>query len=654
MEAAMEKVERTQKVDLFVPGRLCLFGEHSDWAGRYSVINADVKPGQAIVAGIHLGIYATAQQSERFEVKSFDSEGKQVIFSCDIEYDTLRKHAASNGFFSYACGVTAYMKENYNIGGLSLQVKSTTLPIKKGLSSSAAFCVLVARSINMLYRLKLSTMGEMQAAYRGELMTGSRCGRLDQACAFGQNAVSMRFDGDDLTVHELEVGKDVYMVFADLMAKKNTLRILTDLNSAYPFARDEQSKALQQALGEDNQDILSRAETYLAQGDVPAFGRLMTEAQDIFDRKVAPMCPQELTSPVLHRFLNDPTVKALVHGGKGVGSQGDGMVQFVAKDKSSQKKLVKYLENAGLTAYAFMLMSCDRVRKAIIPVAGYGTRMYPASRFVSKALFPVIDRDGVAKPVLMYLLEEIDQAGIEEVYLIINSDDKEYYEHLLGRHLSDEHINKLPIKAQEYEHLINRIAGKVKLVVQAEQRGFGHAVYQAIQNIGNEPVLLLLGDFIYRSNLAVNCVQQTINAYYKSGGQLTVAIKPVALENVVYYGVVKGDFEKQRTYLMRVNRMIEKPTIEYAKEHLQMPGNNSESYYAVFGSYVLTPDVSVALRLDIEEKRHCGSINEVQLTDALIRVLEEKGMNGVVIDGESFDVGIPSEYLKTLKRFASE
>ena len=363
-------------IELFVPGRLCLFGEHSDWAGRYTDINSEVLPGQAIVTGIDLGIFATAEKNDVFSIASFDAAGEKVSFDCEMNSEILKEKAQENHYFSYACGVAAYMSEQYHVSGLSIDINKVTLPIKKGLSSSAAICVLVARAFNELYNLKMSTNGEMQAAYRGELLTKSRCGRLDQACAYGVCPVCMEFSGDDISVEKLKVGKTLYWVFADLKAGKDTKKILTDLNKAYPFPQNEQERNIHKALGECNLAIIEKAKKAVADGDAEVIGSIMEEAQAIFDKFVAPVCPQELTAPKLHNILNDAKVKEFSYGGKGVGSQGDGTVQFIAKNSECQKQLTDYLNSIGLEAYSFTLPSTDRVKKAIIPVAGFGTRMY--------------------------------------------------------------------------------------------------------------------------------------------------------------------------------------------------------------------------------------------------------------------------------------
>ena len=229
------------KLNLFVPGRLCLFGEHTDWAGKYRSMNADIVPGASIVTGIEQGIYAEVEKSAIFEMYSEAPEITDVWldFSCRMNEQELKSVAKSGSFFCYCAGVASYMLEWYQVGGVKITLKSMTLPMKSGLSSSAAICVLVARAFNKLYNLNLNTMGEMNIAYLGELRTSSRCGRLDQACAFGVKPNLMTFDGDEIEVKTLNVKKHLYWVFADLCAEKNTIKILRDLNKGFPFASNE-------------------------------------------------------------------------------------------------------------------------------------------------------------------------------------------------------------------------------------------------------------------------------------------------------------------------------------------------------------------------------------------------------------------------------
>ena len=260
-----------------------------------------------------------------------------------------------------------------------------------------------------------------------------------------------------------------------------------------------------------------------------------------------------------------------------------------------------------------------------------------------------MDETGVAKPVIMYLLEELDEAGIEEIILIVGEDEVALFNSMFKTTLDERYIEKLPERVREYEKTISRIGGKLRFAVQKERRGFGHAVYQAKQFIGDEPVLLMLGDFIYKSNENESCTMQTIKAYRKSGGQLTVAVKPISLEDVVHYGVLTGSFSDN---IMKVTQMKEKPSMQYAKDYLGVKTSASETnYFCTFGQYILTPDVFHYLNKDINKHIKNDDNSEIQLTDALCEVLKSKGMIGVYVDGESYDVGIPSAYAKTVETF---
>lgn len=137
-------------INIFVPGRLCLFGEHTDWTGKYRSMNADIVPGASIVTGIEQGIYAEVEKSTIFEMTSDAPEISKVWqdFSCQMEEQELKGVARSGSFFSYCAGVASYMLEWYKVGGMKIKLVSMTLPIKSGLSSSAAICVLVARAFN--------------------------------------------------------------------------------------------------------------------------------------------------------------------------------------------------------------------------------------------------------------------------------------------------------------------------------------------------------------------------------------------------------------------------------------------------------------------------------------------------------------------------
>lgn len=644
--------ECKEKINIFVPGRLCLFGEHSEWAGLQKNMNSQIVPGCAIVTGIEQGIYGRAERADIFSVTSTLPEYHGSSFSCEMDMNKLRATAREGGFFSYVAGVASYICEWYHVGGLHLEITDMTLPMKSGLSSSAAICVMVAKAFNQLYDLHMNTLGLMNIAYWGEQRTPSRCGRLDQACAFGVNPVVMTFDGNELDVDRITVKKPLYYVFADLMAGKDTVKILADLNRGYPFAHNEMEERLHDALGKDNQVITSRAISYISSGDAEKLGALMTEAQDLFDEKVAPMCPEELTSPVLHTILEDAMVKSLTYGGKGVGSQGDGTVQFLAKDAKTQKELVAYLQKKkGMTSYSLTLKPSMAVRKAVIPVAGFGTRLYPETRGVKKEFCPVVDSDGLVKPAILILLEELDQIDISEICLIVNNDDKSYYEDFFMKPLEIEHYNKLPNNMKAYEEKISRISKKLRFVVQEEQKGFGHAVFQSRDFAAGEPVLLLLGDTIYQSNTNIPCTRQLLDVY-EQYGQPIVAVHKIGLADVVHYGIFGGVWENKEETVLKLTAIEEKPSCEKALGYLSVSTRKSaENYYAAFGAYVLTRDVYDRLAEAIRSDNILNSKGEVELTDALEYVRATKGVMAFVPDGESYDIGNAQAYRKTMAEF---
>jgi len=492
-------------------------------------------------------------------------------------------------------------------------------------------------------------MGEMFMAYYGEQRTPSRCGRLDQACAYGVNPVSMIFDGNEINVKPLKLKSPLYFVISDLNSKKNTVKILGDLNKCYPFAESENDKLTQEALGKDNKAFIEEGIKLLENGEVEAYGKLMVEYQKNFDLKVAPSCPSELKSPVLHSLLNDDNLKPYIYGAKGVGSQGDGTIQFLAKDESCQQKIIEYLrENKGLNGFPLTLKPQKVIKKAIIPVAGFGTRLFPVTKALKKDFFPIMDRDGILKPAILILLEQLVQAGIEKICLVIGPDEKPIYEAFFGE-LSREHYDKLPDDKKKYEDLLESLKDKITYVYQMERKGFGHAVYQCREFTKDEPVLLLLGDMVYHSNQEKNCMEQMIDSYEKTGLPV-ISMHTVEKNDVVHYGIMTGQWENKEENIMRITQMVEKPTVQFAEEYLSVKTKSKkENYYAVFGQYILTKDVFDELELNIRNNKL--ERGEFQLTSALDQTREKKGLVGLVVDGKSYDIGLPGEYIKTVSSF---
>lgn len=634
---------------LFVPGRICLFGEHTDWAGGYRRINATLEKGRAIVVGTNQGIHAEVNRHpNNLVIRTTLPDGcRKPPFEVPMERGALQTEAERGGFFSYAAGVALQVLTHYRVRGLEIDNYLTDLPVQKGLSSSAAICVLVARAFNRLYDLRMTVRGEMEYAYQGEINTPSRCGRLDQGCAYGQRPILMTFDGDRLEVEELGLARPLHYVIVDLHAHKDTREILSKLNQCYPFADNELQRTAQEYLGPISGRITREAVAALRAGDLDRLGALMTEAQAEFDRCLMPICPAQLTAPVLHRLLAHPSLKPHVLGGKGVGSQGDGTAQLLVRDAAAQVAVVERVkQELGMTAFALTVPTSPRVRKAVVPAAGYGTRLFPATKAVKKELFPVIGQDGRARPVILAIAEEALSAGLEEMGVVVQAEDRPVFEDFFNAPLAPEHLSKMTVPDREYERELSDLGRHVHLLIQDSQEGFGHAVHCARSWVGEEPFLLLLGDHLYTSDTRVSCARQMIEAFGRAGHSV-VGLMPTPIDQCRHYGCVAGIWRQEG--VLSITRFVEKPDPEYAREHLRMEGLPEDQVLALFGQYVLMPRIFSLLGERIASNlREQG---EFQLTSCLEQLRQEDDFTGVVIRGRRFDVGNPAAYRQTLAEF---
>ena len=631
---------KDKTIDLFVPGRLCIIGEHSDWAGKYRNINNKINKGYAIVTGIEQGIYAKVKKSDKLIVKN---KVNHKSFKSNMNYDNLKKIAEQGEYWSYIVGVTAYMINNYNVGGIEVIINNSTLKEKKGLSSSAAICVLIARAFNELYKLNLTTKDEMNIAYQGEILTLSRCGRLDQACAFGKVPVLMTFDGDNINVERIKVKEPLYFVFADLMKGKDTVKILGDLNRSYPFAQSEMDEQIHKALGIENDKYVHDCIKYIKEGNIEKVGTIMNKYQANFDKKIAPASPDELLSPVLHKVLNDEYIISLSYGRKGVGSHGDGSVQVLAKDYNTQQELLKYFKKKlHMDAYTLTIDANNPIRKAIIPVAGNGTRMFPITKCVKKSFLPIVDKDGIIKPVILSLLEELVDAGIEEICLIIDEEDRKEYDKLFDN-ISNDISSKLSRELIEYQNKIESIGKKITYVYQKDKLGLGHAVSLCDKFANHEPVLLVLGDQLYKSNTNKSCTEQFLS-YYNNNNKLSISVCEIDEKDVSRYGILSGVIEGNNNYF-NVDKITEKPDISVAREKCYTKVKNTKKYYAVFGEYIINDEVFKLLKNNIKNK--IKENGEYQLTSVLEEVRSKSGMTAFIPDGKMLDVGNVDAYKNT-------
>lgn len=270
-----------------------------------------------------------------------------------------------------------------------------------------------------------------------------------------------------------------------------------------------------------------------------------------------------------------------------------------------------------------------KVRKAIIPAAGLGTRMLPNTKSIPKEMLPLVD-----KPVLQYILEEAVAAGIEQILIITNrgktpiEDYFDYAPDLEARLIQDGKLKEA--------HKVREVAdmADVFFLRQKETKGLGHAVWRAKSFVGNEPFAILLGDDIMLSEKPV--LKQLVEAAEKYSCS-AVAIHEVPDELIVKYSSVRLK-EKLSDRVYSIDDMNEKPTLD---EKL--------SDYAILGRYVLTPAI-----FDILEKTPPGRNNEIQLTDGMKELCHLEPMCGVDYEGRRYDTGNLKGYLEATIDFALE
>ncbi|RUR85782.1 UTP--glucose-1-phosphate uridylyltransferase [Chlorogloeopsis fritschii PCC 6912] len=292
-------------------------------------------------------------------------------------------------------------------------------------------------------------------------------------------------------------------------------------------------------------------------------------------------------------------------------------------------------------------MQKKQVRKAVIPAAGFGTRLFPATKVVKKELFPIIDKDGRAKPAIQLIIEEAFSAGIEEVGIVIQPEDKRTFIDLFKFPPKAELFEKLSPENQKYSKYLVDMGDKIKFLVQKEQLGYGHAVYCAKDWVNNEPFLLLLGDHIYSSDTKVSCARQVLEIY-KQVNQSVVGLTTMPADMLYKAGCITGVWQ-QKNSIISLTQVSEKPTVEYARQHLRVEGIAEDEFLCIFGLYVLTPKIFDLLGENISNNfRERG---EFQLTTCLDKLRRAEGITGYVVKGKLFDIGMPDAYLQTLIDF---
>mgnify|MGYP003492924939 CR=1 FL=1 len=289
----------------------------------------------------------------------------------------------------------------------------------------------------------------------------------------------------------------------------------------------------------------------------------------------------------------------------------------------------------------------SKVRKAVIPAAGFGTRMFPATKAVKKELFPIIDRDGRAKPIILAIVEEALSAGIEEVGIVVQKGDRTFFEDFFKTPPTPELFQKLSQPNQDYSKYLQDLGQKITVLTQDIQEGFGHAVFCAKEWVNNEPFLLLLGDHIYSSETDDSCARQLLNIYSQVQ-QSVIGLGITQSDAIHNYGCAAGVWQEEN-YILSVTQLYEKPNIEYARQHLSVEGLADNQFLSFFGMYVLGPQIFDYL----EQHINCNfrERGEFQLTSCLDKLRQSEGMTGYVVKGRCFDTGLPEVYRQTLIDF---
>ncbi len=267
-----------------------------------------------------------------------------------------------------------------------------------------------------------------------------------------------------------------------------------------------------------------------------------------------------------------------------------------------------------------------KVKKAIIPAAGLGTRFLPATKAVPKEMLPIVD-----KPTIQYIIEEAVASGIEEILIITGRNKKpieDHFDKAIELELNLEKGGKQDLL--ELVHESTNLAN-IHYIRQKEPKGLGHAISCAKAFVGNEPFAVMLGDDIVDSE--VPCLKQLIEAYEEKNATI-LGVQEVKRENVNKYGIVKGTEISNRVYT--VEDLVEKPKVEEAPSNV-----------AILGRYIITPEI-----FNILEQTKPGKGGEIQLTDALKTLISKEEMYAYVFEGRRHDVGDKLGFLQATVEYA--
>lgn len=267
-----------------------------------------------------------------------------------------------------------------------------------------------------------------------------------------------------------------------------------------------------------------------------------------------------------------------------------------------------------------------KVRKAIIPAAGLGTRFLPATKAMPKEMLPIVD-----KPTIQYIVEEAIASGIEDIIIVTGKGKRAIEDHFdFAPELEQNLIEKGKTDILEKVRYSTNLAD-IHYIRQKEPKGLGHAVWCARNFIGEEPFAVLLGDDIVQSKTP--CLKQLINIYEETRSSV-IGVQSVPNEETHRYGIIDPATQEGRRY--QVNNFVEKPTKGTAPSNL-----------AIMGRYILTPEIFMYL-----EQQEFGAGGEIQLTDAIQKLNQIQRVFAYDFEGRRYDVGEKSGFVKTTIEFA--
>jgi len=279
-----------------------------------------------------------------------------------------------------------------------------------------------------------------------------------------------------------------------------------------------------------------------------------------------------------------------------------------------------------------------RITKAVITAAGRGAREYPAFDPAQKAMLPLVDRDGVTKPVLQIIAEEALESGIEEICVVTAPGDEAIYR----RHFRSFAANLRAAhpdagRAESQADRLDQLSGRLRFAEQAEPLGYGHAVWCARDFVGGEPFLLLLSDHLYISKQDRRCARQLIEL--AEAERCAVSAVQATREHLIHqYGTIGGRRSHDHPEVYEIDEILEKPNPTLAELRLQIPGLRAGHYLCFFGMHVLTPAIFDILgRIVAEGRRELGSI---QLTTALNELTRHERYLALEARGARYNLGV--------------